>query len=116
MAHKAKAAGAVVEALVGLRSVGGATCRTNGFAHTGEAVVVLILKDFIPRNVEAGGVGQVKDVEAVLQVITFLEVGHLDDRYVCPPLRSLAEDIALTGSEVRLKGISGRYSGKLGAG
>ena len=72
-----------------------------------ERVVVLVLRDLVAGNVEAGGVGQVVDVEGVLEGVAFGEVGDLDQRGIGALLEGLAEDVALAGGEVGLVGIVG---------
>src|ERR1700722_19429205 len=116
VAYKAQAAGAVVEAGVGLASVGRATGRLHRLAHGWRVVVIHILEHFVSWDVEAGGVGQIINVKGVLKVHPFGDIGHLHQRYVGPFLTGLAENVALTGGEVSFKCISSRDGGELGTG
>jgi len=55
-----------------------ASPRQDRRARHREGVVACVLRDFIARDVEAGGVGQVVDVEGVLQVEAVANGEHLD--------------------------------------
>src|SRR5580692_8995604 len=108
MRHVPQSAGAVVEAFVGLGAARGAPSGGSRCAHGRELVVVLILENLVPGNVEAGRVGQVVHIKGVLEVDALFDIGHLDQRNVRALLPSLPEDIPLTIREVRFKGVSGR--------
>ena len=63
----------------------------------GNVVEALVLIHVVLRNVEAGGVGEVVDVEGVAQDVLVVDGQFLDQRRVGAPLPGLAEDIALAG-------------------
>src|SRR5579864_310147 len=52
-------------------------------------VVELVLRDLVAGNVEAGGVGEVVDVEGVLEGVAFGEFRVLDDGGVGAALKGL---------------------------
>ena len=68
-----------------------------------ERIVACVLRHFVARNVEAGGVRQVVDVEGVLEAVPLLEADDLHQRCVCALLESLAEDVALAVGEDRFR-------------
>ena len=72
-----------------------------------ETVVVLVLRDLVARHVEAGGVGEVEDIEGVLEGVTFGDLGQFHERGIRALLEGLAEDVALAGGEVGFIGIVG---------
>lgn len=65
------------------------------------------MRNFISGDIEAGGVGQVVDVEGVFEGIPLLEGEDFDQRDIGPLLRRLAEDIALAGGEGSFVGVAG---------
>jgi len=70
-----------------------------------EGVVACVLSDFVTGNVEAGGIGEVVDIEGVLEAVPVREVGDFDERGISAFLEVLAEDVALAGGEAGFKGI-----------
>src|SRR5579863_1109509 len=105
MGYDAKASRAIEETGVGLGAVGGAAGGQRGQADVRECVVELILRHFVSRDIEAGGVGDVVDVEGVFQRVLFLQVDDLNQGNIGTLLECLAEDIALTGREAGLKWV-----------
>src|ERR1700683_250526 len=95
----------VVERSVGLRR---ATVWQRIRPFHGDIVVELVLRDIIERKIKARRVGQVEDVEAVLQRDAFGDFGVLHDGYVRAPLRGLPEDIALARREVGFESVARR--------
>jgi len=116
MGHIAQSARAVIEAVVGLATAGGTSGGSSGRAYIWKLVVILVLKHFVSRDVEAGSVGEVVNIKGVLEVDPLFDIGHLDQRNVCPLLPRLAENITLTGRKVRFKCIAGRDSREFRAG
>src|SRR5208282_3602148 len=77
--------------------------------NVGKAVVVDVLADVVDRDIEARSVGQVVDLEHVLQRVPLRELGCLDERDVSAVLPRLPEDVALAMvDEVGLVGVVGR--------
>src|ERR1700728_694980 len=111
MGYIAKAGGAVIEAAVGLLPLGVASGGQRGYARGRKSVVILILKNLVARDVEAGGVGEVVHVKGVLQAIAFGDAGHFYQRNIRPLLRCLAEDVALTSGEAGLDRVPSRNRG-----
>ena len=99
----AEAGRTVVEALV----AGIAGSGQNRRAGVRESVVVLVLRYLVARHVEAGGVGEVEDIEGVLEVVTLGELGQFHKRGIRALLEGLPEDVALPGGEVGFIGIGG---------
>ena len=69
-----------------------------------------ILIDIVDGNVKAGVVGQVENIEAVLQCESFRQLRQLHDGNIGPLLPRLAEDVALpaAGDEIGLERITRR--------
>ena len=63
------------------------------------------MRHSVAGNVEAGGVGQVIDIEGVLEAKPLAERRNLDQRGIGAFLEGLAEDIALAGGEAGFEGI-----------
>ena len=71
-------------------------------------VVIHILRDVVAGHVEAGGVGQVEDIQRVAQLDALAEGRYLDSEMSARLLRGLAEDVALAVvDEVGFIGIVG---------
>ena len=89
LVHDAQAKRAVVETIV--RGVRAAVGQRRRPLH-GRVVVILVLRNVIERKVEAGSVGQVKDIEGVLQHHTLGDIGVLHDgevRRLCQVWRKM---------------------------
>src|ERR1700688_4487760 len=97
--HRSQAGGRVVKAA-------GTARGKRRRAHYWELVIELILRNVVDGDIEAGGVGHVEDIEAVLQSESLGELSELYERNVGTLLPGLAEDIALTRGEVGLEGVS----------
>src|SRR5580658_2990420 len=83
------------------------TCRAAGSGQDGcsrgrEGVVAGVLRDLVAGNVEARGVGQVVDIERVLEIESIGQFRVFDERSVGALLEGLAEDVALPGGEAGL--------------
>ena len=61
----------------------------------GHVVERLVLVHVVLRNVEARSVGEVVDIEGVVQFELVVDRQVLDQRSVSAPLPGLAEDVAL---------------------
>ncbi len=77
-----EAGGAGVEAFIALRTIRFAIRGQWSQAAVGERVVVCVLGYFVSWNVEAGGVGQVKDIEGEPEVVLLLDLEFLDQRSI----------------------------------
>ncbi len=78
----------------------------EGHTFDGECAECQVLRDVVDRNVEAGRVRQVEDVEAVLQRNLLRQLCRLQDRDIRNPLPRLPEDVALARGEIRFKHIA----------
>jgi len=92
--NQTKSRRTAIERIAGRRR----TAIARQYRLTGRRISVVsgILRYFIAGYIEAGGVGQVIDIERVLKVVPLLHVDNLDERSICPLLEGLAEDIALS--------------------
>src|SRR5580658_366215 len=102
---RAEASGTVVET-----ADGSGACATGGqrrSAYYREVVVKLVLSYVVDGNIEAGVVGQIEDVEGVLQRDTLGERRDLYDGNIGAFLPGLAEDVALAAGEIGFESIAG---------
>ena len=74
----------------------------------GEIIVELVLGDIVDRDIEAGSVGLIEDVEGIFHSIAFGEFSQFHKGNVSLPLPRLAEDVALSVGEVGLEGVACR--------
>ena len=112
--NDAEAGGAAIEVI---GSAGGtATGGQDGRSLGRECVVEGVLRYLVAGNVEACGVGDVVDVEGVLEVEPVVDGNHLDHRGVSALLCGLPEDVALSGGESGFIGIGGGYGSAESAG
>lgn len=80
-----------------------ATSGAGRGSHYRIIVVELILKSAISRHIEAGRIGQIKDIEGVTQLGVLSYRSELYQRNIGAALRRLPKDIALSvRDEIRL--------------
>src|ERR1700758_854328 len=91
LVHRTQAGGNVVEAAEADIVT---RCRRRRRTHHGELVVKLILGNVIDGNVEAGGIGDIEDLQSVLQRNAFRDLGVFHNREVETLLPGLAENVA----------------------
>src|SRR5208282_6216278 len=103
--YRAQRRGTVVESR--RRILSSATSGQRRRPHYRELVVVLVLRDVIDGNIKAGRIGQVEDLQAVIQRVAFRNEGFLYERNVGDPLPALPEDVAQAVREVGLESVVG---------
>ena len=121
MDNLADARGALIEIIAheGIAPIGRARRRgrRRALADYRGRVKRQVLVDVIDRDIEAGVVGQIENVEGIFQGKLFGYSRHLHDGDVSPFLPRLVKNVALSaaGDEVGFKCIAGRNRSIQGA-